>query len=56
VDYNQDMDIEFEGMDKDEAEALNMMCLHGSNVPDDTWNLIRGVDYALCTLLQLSKS
>jgi hypothetical protein len=41
VDYNQDMDIEFEGMDKDEAEALKMMSLHGSNVPDDTWNLPR---------------
>jgi hypothetical protein len=39
------MDIEFEGMDKDEAEALKMMSLHGRNVPDDTWNLPRGVDY-----------
>jgi hypothetical protein len=45
VDYNQDMDIEFEVMEKDEAEALKMMSLHGSNVPDDTWNLPRGVDY-----------
>jgi hypothetical protein len=43
--YNQDMDIEFEGMDKDEAEALKMMSLHGSNVPYDTWNLKRGFDY-----------
>jgi hypothetical protein len=32
-------------MDKDEAKALKMMSLHGSNVPDDTWNLPRGVDY-----------
>jgi hypothetical protein len=45
VDYNQDMDIEFEGMDKDEADALKMMSHYGSNVPDDTWNLPRGVDY-----------
>jgi hypothetical protein len=45
VDYKHDMDIEFEGMKKDEAEALKMMSLHGSNVPDDTWNLPRGVDY-----------
>jgi hypothetical protein len=45
VDYNQDMDMEFEGMDKDEAEALKMISLHGSNVPDDTWNLTGGVDY-----------
>jgi hypothetical protein len=43
--YNQDMDIEFEGIDKDEAEALTMMSLHGSNGPDDTWNLPRGVYY-----------
>jgi hypothetical protein len=39
------MDIEFEGMDKDEADALNLMSLHDSNVPDDTWNLPRGGDY-----------
>jgi hypothetical protein len=45
VDYNRDMDIEFEVMDKYEAEALKMMSLHGSNVPDDTWSLSRGVDY-----------
>jgi hypothetical protein len=45
VDYNQDMDIEFEGMDNDESEALKMMSLHGSNVPDDTLNLPRRVDY-----------
>jgi hypothetical protein len=32
-------------MDKDESEALKMMSLHGRNVPDDTWNLPRGVDY-----------
>jgi hypothetical protein len=43
--YTQDTEIEFEGMDKDEAEALKMMSLHGRNVPDDTWNLPRGVDY-----------
>jgi hypothetical protein len=42
VDYNQDIDIEFEGMEKDEADALKMMSLHGSNVPDDTWNSPRG--------------
>jgi hypothetical protein len=45
LDYNQYMDINFEGMDKDEADALKMMSLHISNVPDDTWNLPRGVDY-----------
>jgi hypothetical protein len=39
------MDIEFEGMDKDEAEALKIMSLQGINVPDDTWNLPRGGDY-----------
>jgi hypothetical protein len=43
--YNQDMDIEFEGMDKYEAEALNMMSIHGSNVLYDTCSLPRGVDY-----------
>jgi hypothetical protein len=31
-------------MDKDEAKALKMMSLYGSNVSDDTWNLPRGVD------------
>jgi hypothetical protein len=45
VDFNQELDIEIDGLDKDEADALNMMCLHGSNVPDDTWNLDRGYDY-----------
>jgi hypothetical protein len=32
-------------MDKDEAEAIKMISVHGSNVPDDTWNLPRGGDY-----------
>jgi hypothetical protein len=33
-------------MDTDEAEALKMMSIHGSNVPDDdTWSLPRGGDY-----------
>jgi hypothetical protein len=32
-------------MEKYEAEALKMMRLQGSNVPDYTWNLPRGVDY-----------
>jgi hypothetical protein len=39
------MDKEFEGIDKDEVEALKMMSLHGSNVPYDTSNLPRAVDY-----------
>jgi hypothetical protein len=42
VDYNQDMEMEMEGVDGDEAEAINMMALHGSNLPDDTWSLPRG--------------
>jgi hypothetical protein len=45
VDYNQDMDMEFEGMDQDKAEAIKIMALHGSDVPDDTWDLPRGLDY-----------
>jgi hypothetical protein len=45
VDYNQDMDMEFEGMEQDEAEAIKMMALHGSGVPDDNWDLPRGLDY-----------
>jgi hypothetical protein len=45
VDYNQDMEMEMEGLDGDEAEAIKMMALHGSNVPDDTWSLPRGYDY-----------
>jgi hypothetical protein len=43
------MDMEFEGMeqdeDEDEAEAIKRMALHGGNVPDDTWDLPRGLDY-----------
>jgi hypothetical protein len=34
-----------EGLDGDEEEAIKMMYLHGSNVPDDTWRLPRGYDY-----------
>jgi hypothetical protein len=34
--------MEMEGLDGDEAEAIKMMALHGSNVPDDTWSLPRG--------------
>jgi hypothetical protein len=40
VDYNQDMEMEMEGLDGDEAGAL-----HVSNVPDNTWNLPRGYNY-----------
>jgi hypothetical protein len=36
VDYNQDMHMEFEGMDQDEADAIKMMALHWSDVPDVT--------------------
>jgi hypothetical protein len=28
-----------------DADAINMMALHGSDDPDDTWNLPRGCDY-----------
>jgi hypothetical protein len=45
VDYNQDTEMEMEGLVGDEAEAIQMMALHGSNVPDDTWSLPRGYDY-----------
>jgi hypothetical protein len=45
VDYNQEKEMEMEGFDGDEAEAIKMMALHGSNVPDDTWSLPRGYDY-----------
>jgi hypothetical protein len=45
VDYNQDMDMEYEGMEQAESEAINMMALHGSYVPDDAWNLPREFDY-----------
>jgi hypothetical protein len=45
VDYNQDMGMEMEGIDGDEAEAINMRALHGSNVHDGTWTLPRGYDY-----------
>jgi hypothetical protein len=45
VDYNQDMEMEMELLDGDEAEAIQIMALHGSNVPDDTWSLPRGYDY-----------
>jgi hypothetical protein len=42
VDYNQDIEMEMEGLDEDEVEAIKMMAPHGSNVPDDTWSLPRG--------------
>jgi hypothetical protein len=42
VDYNQDMEMEMEGLDGDEAEAIQMMALHRSNVPYDKWSLPRG--------------
>jgi hypothetical protein len=45
VDYNQDMEMEMEGLYGDEAEAIKMIALHRSNVPDDTWSLPRGYDY-----------
>jgi hypothetical protein len=51
VDYNQDMEMEMEtememeGLDGDEVEAIKMMTLHRSNVPDDTWSLLRGYNY-----------
>jgi hypothetical protein len=44
-DYNQGMEIEMEGLDGDEAEAIKIMALHGSDVPDYTWSLTRGYDY-----------
>jgi hypothetical protein len=43
--YNQDMEMEIEGLEGGEAEAIKMMALHGGNVPDDTWSLPRGNDY-----------
>jgi hypothetical protein len=43
VDYNQDMDMEYEGMEQDEAEAIKMMAIHGSNVY--TRDLPMGLDY-----------
>jgi hypothetical protein len=45
VDYNQDMEMEMVGLEGDEAEAIKMMALRGSNVPDDTWSLTIGYDY-----------
>jgi hypothetical protein len=39
------MEMKMEGLDGDEAEAIKMMALHGSNVPDDTWSLPRGYYY-----------
>jgi hypothetical protein len=35
------MEMEMEGLDGNEAEAIKMI-FHGSNVPDDTWSLPRG--------------
>jgi hypothetical protein len=49
VDYNQDMEMEMEmemeGLYGDKPEAIKMMALHGSNLPDDTWSLPRGYHY-----------
>jgi hypothetical protein len=45
VDYNQDTEMEMEGFDGDETEAIHMMAFNGSNVPDDTWSLPRGYTY-----------
>jgi hypothetical protein len=45
IDYNQDIEMEMEGLDGDETAAIKMMALHGSNVPDDTLSLPRGYDY-----------
>jgi hypothetical protein len=39
------MEMEMEGLDGDEAEAMKMMALHVRNVPDYTWILPRGYDY-----------
>jgi hypothetical protein len=39
------MEMEMEGLNGDEAEAIKMTALHGSNVPDYTWSLPRGYDY-----------
>jgi hypothetical protein len=32
-------------MEQDEAEAIKMMALQGSDVTNDTWDLPRGLDY-----------
>jgi hypothetical protein len=45
VDYNQDIEMEIEGLEGDESEAIKMMALHGSNVPDYTWSFPRGYGY-----------
>jgi hypothetical protein len=37
--------MEMEGLDGDDSDAIKMMALHRSNVPDDTWSLPRGYDY-----------
>jgi hypothetical protein len=39
------MEMEIEGLEGDKVDAIKMMSLHGSNVPDDTWSLPRGYDY-----------
>jgi hypothetical protein len=39
------MEMEMEGLYGDEADAIKIMALHESNVPDDTWSLPRGYDY-----------
>jgi hypothetical protein len=45
VDYSQDVDMDMERLEGDEAEAIKMMTLHRSNVPNNTWNLSTGYDY-----------
>jgi hypothetical protein len=45
ADYNQNMDMENEGMEQDKAYAIKMMAFHGRNVPDDTRDPPRGLDY-----------
>jgi hypothetical protein len=39
VDYNQEMEMEIEGLDGDDMETIQMMALHGSNAPADIWSL-----------------
>jgi hypothetical protein len=45
ADYNQDMEMEMEGLYGDDTEVIKMMALHGSNVPNNTSSLPRGYDY-----------
>jgi hypothetical protein len=43
VDYNQDIVMEYEGMEQDKSDAIKMMALHESDVSDNTWNLPSGL-------------